>query len=259
MTERHLQGRHAIVTGGGRGIGFAIASALAERGASLTLMGRSIEHLKEAVGRLAAHRTEVLVTECDVADDASVTAAFALSRRQFPAPHILVNNAGQGDVAPFAELPREVWDRMLAVNLTGTWLCTREVWPSMVSARAGRIVNVASVAGVRGVPGGSAYSAAKHGVVGLTRSLALEAARTGITVNAVCPGYTDTDMAARAATNVAAQRNIPLADAEKVIARTLPLGRLIAPEEVAATVAWLCSDDASAVNGQAIVIAGGDV
>ena len=259
MTERHLEGRHAIVTGGGRGIGLAIASALAERGASLTLMGRSMEHLKEAVGRLAVHRTEVLVTECDVADDASVTAAFALSRRQFPAPHILVNNAGQGDVAPFADLPREVWDRMLAVNLTGTWLCTREVWPSMVSARAGRIVNVASVAGVRGFPGGSAYSAAKHGVVGLTRSLALEAARAGITVNAVCPGYTDTDMAARAATNVAAQRNIPLADAEKVIARTLPLGRLIAPEEVAETVAWLCSDGAAAVNGQAIVIAGGDV
>ena len=258
MTERHLEGRHAIVTGGGRGIGLAIASALAERGASLTLMGRSMEHLREAVTRLAVHRTEVLVTECDVADGASVTSAFALSRRQFPAPHILVNNAGQGDVAPFAELAREVWDRMLAVNLTGTWLCTREVWPSMVASRMGRIVNVASVAGLRGFPGGSAYSAAKHGVVGLTRSLALEAARTGITVNAVCPGYTDTDMAARAAANVAAQRNVPLAEAEKIIARTLPLGRLITAEEVAATVAWLCSDGASAVNGQAIVIAGGD-
>ena len=259
MTERYLEGRHAIVTGGGRGIGLAVANALAARGASLTLMGRSMEHLKAAVTTLSAHGAEVLVTECDVAEERSVVAAFALSRRQFPAPYILVNNAGQGDVAPFAELPRETWDRMLAVNLTGTWLCSREVYPAMAAAGAGRIVNIASVAGVRGFAGGSAYSAAKHGVVGLTRSLALEAARTGVTVNAVCPGYTDTAMAAGAAANVARQRGISLEEGQKIIARTLPLGRLITPEEVAATVAWLCSDGAAAVSGQAIVIAGGDV
>ena len=258
MTERYLEGRHAIATDGARGIGLAVSEALAARGASLTLMGRSMQHLKDASSRLAPHRVEVLVTECDVADERSVAAAFALSRRQFPAPYILVNNAGQGDVAPFAELPRETWDRMLAVNLTGTWLCTREVYPAMTTAGRGRIVNVASVAGVRGFRGGSAYSAAKHGVVGLTRSLALEAAQTGVTVNAVCPGYTATDMAERAAANVARQRGIPMEEAEKVIARTLPLGRLIRPEEVAETVAWLCSDAASAVSGQAIVIAGGD-
>ena len=258
MTERHLEGRHAIVTGGGRGIGFAIAESLAARGASLTLLGRSVAHLEDAAARLERHGQPVLVSGCDVADDRSVAAAFALSRRRFPAPYILVNNAGQGEVAPFSELPREAWDRMLAVNLTGTWLCTREVYPAMVEARAGRIVNVASVAGLRGFPTGTAYSAAKHGVVGLTRSLALEAAKLGITVNAVCPGYTDTDMAARAVANVARARSLGLEEAKQVIARTLPLGRLVQPGEVAETVAWLCSDGAAAVNGQAIAIAGGD-
>ncbi len=258
MSDRSLEGRHAIVTGGSRGIGLAIAHALAGRGASLTLLGRQTGDLEQAAALLKSHGVEVIVARCDVADAGEVKSAFALSRRRFPSPYILVNNAGQGDVGPFAAMARETWDRMLAVNLTGTWLCTREVYPAMVEAAGGRIVNVASVAGVRGFNGGSAYSAAKHGVVGLTRSLALEAAKLGITVNAVCPGYTDTDMAARAAANVSSVRGIPLDDAKQVIARTLPLGRLIQPDEVAATVAWLCSDGAAAVSGQAIVVAGGD-
>ncbi len=257
MTDRNLDGRHAIVTGGSRGIGLAVARALAGRGASLTLLGRSAGPLAAAAAELGGGTT-VVTAQCDVADADSVAAAFATSRARFPVPHILVNNAGQGDVGPFAEMAREVWDRMLAVNLTGTWLCTREVYPAMAATGAGRIVNVASVAGLRGFSGGTAYAAAKHGVVGLTRSLALEAARTGVTVNAVCPGYTDTEMAARAAANVAGKRGIALDEAKQVIARTLPLGRLITPDEVAAMVAWLCSDAASAVNGQAIVVAGGD-
>lgn len=256
MTERYLEGRHAIVTGGGAGIGLAIAHALAERGASLTLLGRRMDRLAAAAAALAP--VPVLATECDVADERSVAAAFALSRRQFPAPYILVNNAGQAEVAPFAELPRESWDRMLAVNLTGTWLCSREVYPAMAAAGTGRIVNIASVAGVRGFAGGAGYAASKHGIVGLTRSLAMEAARLGVTVNAVCPGYADTGMGAGAAENVARQRGIALEEAERVIARTLPLGRLIRPDEVAATVAWLCSESAAAVNGQAIVLTGGD-
>lgn len=259
MTERNLEGRHAIVTGGSRGIGFAVARALAERGASLTLMGRNREHLESAAAQLASHRVAIITAECDVADGDAVAKAFALSRERFPSPFILVNNAGQGDVGPFEKMERATWDRMLAVNVTGTWLCTREVYPAMVAAQAGRIVNVASVAGLRGFPTGTAYAAAKHAVVGLTRSLALEAAKLGVTVNAVCPGYTDTDMAAGAASSVSRTRGIPLDKARQVIARTLPLGRLIEPDEVAATVAWLCSDGAAAVNGQAIVIAGGAV
>ena len=257
--SKPLVDRHAIVTGGAKGIGGAIAAALARMGASLTLMGRDEDALEaRAVELMDEHAVEVFTVACDVSLDESVTRAFAASRERYPSPWVLVNNAGQGSVGPLMEMTRLTWEEMLAVNLTGAWLCTREVWPAMLAARGGRVVNIASVAGLRGFNGGSAYAAAKHGLVGLTRSLAYEGVRHGITVNAVCPSYTATGLAERAARNVAALRGIDVDEARNVIARTVPAGRLIEPDEVAATVAWLCSPDASAVNGQAIVVAGGE-
>jgi 3-hydroxybutyrate dehydrogenase len=155
-------------------------------------------------------------------------------------------------------MPREVWDRMLAVNLTGTFLCTQQVVGRMMAARTGRIVNIASTSGLRGYAKITAYCASKHGVVGLTRSLAMETAKLGITVNAVCPGYTDTDMAQRGIQNLQEALGKSADEAKKMLLRTNPRGTLITPEEVAAAVMWLCSPEASGVTGAAIPIAGGE-
>jgi len=256
---RFLEGRLAVVTGGGRGIGAAIAEALAAAGATIALLGRDkAEMERRAVAIAAAHGVEVKFATCDVADEASVVRAFGLVRETVGEPYVLVNNAGQSAGVAFTETTRETWDRMIAVNLTGTFLCTQQVLPSMLAAGAGRIVNIASTAGLKGYSHTAAYCAAKHGVVGLTRALAMETAKKGITVNAVCPGYTDTDMAASAIrTLVDAGRSEE--DARKAITRVMPIGRLIRPEEVASAVLWLCSDDAAAVTGQAIAVAGGEV
>ncbi len=262
MTDdsRYLEGRHAIVTGGGRGIGAAIADELARLGADLTLMGRDEKRLiSHARALREKYGTRVSICGCDVTDEGSVALAFAHARGALGDPQILVNNAGQSAATAFAETPREVWDRMLAVNLTGTFLCTREVIPAMTAARWGRVVNVASTAGLRGYPKTAAYTAAKHGVVGLTRALALETAKLGITVNAVCPGYTDTDMAAAAVGNLVRELGKTEEEARKMITRVNPMGRLIDPAEVASAVGWLCSPAASGVTGQALAVAGGEV
>ena len=259
MSGRYLEGKLAVVTGGGRGIGAAIADELARRGASVALLGRTLEEL-EAKARQIHERDAVraLAFRCDVADEVSVRDAFAAVRGQLGDPAVLVNNAGQSVGIAFAETTREVWDRMMAVNLTGTFLCTREVVPAMIEARAGRIINVASTAGLKGYSHTAAYCAAKHGVVGLTRALAMETAKQGITVNAVCPGYTDTDMARSAIENlVRAGRSEE--EALKAITRVMPIGRLIRPEEVASAVGWLCAPEAAAVTGQCIGVAGGEV
>ncbi|HEY7769600.1 SDR family NAD(P)-dependent oxidoreductase [Longimicrobium sp.] len=259
MSGRYVEGKLAVVTGGGRGIGAAIADELGRLGANVALLGRSLDELEAKARQIHdAHSVDAIAIRCDVADEVSVREAFAAVRGQMGDPAVLVNNAGQSAGVAFAETTREVWDRMLAVNLTGTFLCTREVVPAMVQARSGRIINVASTAGLKGYSHTAAYCAAKHGVVGLTRALAMETAKQGITVNAVCPGYTDTDMARSAIDNlVRAGRSEE--DAMKAITRVMPIGRLIRPEEVASAVGWLCAPEAAAVTGQCIGVAGGEV
>jgi NAD(P)-dependent dehydrogenase (short-subunit alcohol dehydrogenase family) len=259
MTEevRFLAGRHAVVTGGGRGMGAAIADALARAGATLTLMGRSLAHLEETAAHLRArHSVRVECLMVDVGHDDSVAAAFAEAGDRSGSAYVLVNNAGQSHGGPFLETPGEVWGRLIAVNLTGAYLCARQVLPVMLQAGEGRIVNVASTAGLKGVPRIAAYCASKHGLIGLTRSLALEFAKAGITVNAVCPGYTDTDMAKRAVDRIVAGTGRTVEEARTMIARVNAFGRLVRPEEVADAVAWLCSPAAAGVTGQAIVIGG---
>ncbi|MDQ3605418.1 MAG: SDR family oxidoreductase [Gemmatimonadota bacterium] len=257
---RELAGAHAVVTGGGSGIGAAIAAELARRGAALTLMGRRHRPLEEHSATLGDRfGVAVAAIPCDVAEEGSVRRAFAAARERSGDPTILVNNAGQAAGSSFAETSLELWQQMLAVNLTGSFLCARAVLPAMLAASSGRIVNIASTAGLRGYPHIAAYSAAKHGVIGLTRSLALETVKKGVTVNAVCPGYTDTGMTDGAADGLSRARGISAEEARALISRSNPRGTLIRPEEVADAVAWLCSPAASAITGQALVVAAGEV
>ena len=245
-----IAGLHAVVTGGGRGIGAAIARRLAGLGADVTLMGRDeacLEAMADGLPRAQA-------IACDVTDEAAVAAAF----EQAGAPHILINNAGAVATAPFVKTGLQQFHDMLAVNLTGAFLCTRVVLSAMLTAGFGRIVNLASTAGLKGYAYVSAYCAAKHGLVGMTRALALETARNGITVNAVCPGYTETDMVRAAVAEIAAKTGRSEAEALEALLKDNPQGRLIQPEEVADTVAWLCQPSSGGITGQSIVIAGGE-
>jgi NAD(P)-dependent dehydrogenase (short-subunit alcohol dehydrogenase family) len=254
-----LNGQHAVVTGGGSGIGAAIAYALGEEGAHLTVLGRSRARLDAQVERLAV-LTKVQPIEADVTSPESVARAFARSRERFGPPSILVNNAGQAAAAPFLETDvASLWKRMLDVNLTGTFLCTQAALPGMLEQRYGRIVNVASTAGLAGYRYVTAYCAAKHGVVGLTRALALEMARKNITVNAVCPGYTDTAIVEAAVANIAAKTGRSEEEAREELVRANPQGRLLRPAEVANAVLWLCLPGSEAVTGQAISVSGGEV
>jgi len=259
MTDA-LRGRHAVVTGGGRGIGAAIAAELARLGAALTLLGRDRQALEAQAATLRGRcSADVATAPCDVADSASVADAFVHARQAHGDAYVLVNNAGQAESAPFGDTSRELWDRMLDVNLTGAYLCTQQVLPAMLAAREGRIVNVSSTAGLKGYSRMAAYCAAKHGLVGLTRALAQETAKSGVTVNAVCPGYTDTAMAKQAVDNLVAARGVTPDEALKMMTRLNPRGMLTRPEEVASMVGWLCSPDAAAVTGEAIAVAGGEV
>ena len=256
-----LQGIHAVVTGGGRGLGAVIAAALADRGADLTLMGRTATTLEAHAGALhrsSGVRTQAIV--CDVTKPDDVRRAFDEAARTLGDVRILVNNAGQAEAAPFTDISLEAWQRLIDVNLTGTFLCTQQVLRGMMAAGSGRIVNIASVAGLTGATRIAAYCAAKHGVVGLTRALAAETARQGITVNAVCPGYTeDTDMFSAAIESVMRSTGESEGKARSILAKRSPRGVLTTPQEVADAVVWLCSPGASAITGQAIAVAGGEV
>lgn len=259
-TERFLEGKHAIVTGGSRGIGAAIAGEFVARGAKVTIMGRDHETLERKAQELRGEEgVTVAVEQCDVSHATSVTTAFASAIANLGPAYILVNNAGTAKSRMFTQLTNEIWNETISVNLTGAYLCTSEVLPGMIEAKEGRIVNVASTAGLRGYRTMSAYCASKHGIIGLTRALALETAKQGITVNAVCPSYTDTYLTSLAVDNIVKNLNKTADEAMGMLVGTIPRGHLITPEEVASAVSWLCSPSASGVTGVALPIAGGEV
>jgi NAD(P)-dependent dehydrogenase (short-subunit alcohol dehydrogenase family) len=253
-----LPGRHALVTGASRGIGADIAARLAAEGARVSLVGRDAGRLDAVAAKLGGSDRAVPIV-ADVTDAGAVNAAFAAARRQFGPVHILVNNAGQAAAAKFTDTDETLWARIIDVNLTGTYLCTRAAVADMLHAGFGRIVNIASIAGLRGAAYISAYATSKHAVIGFTRSLALEFATRNITVNAVCPGYTATDIVQRAVDNIVQKTGRSESEALATLTATNPQGRLIDPAEVSNAVLWLCRPGTESVTGQSIVIAGGEV
>jgi NAD(P)-dependent dehydrogenase (short-subunit alcohol dehydrogenase family) len=245
---------HALVTGGGRGIGRAIASGLLQAGATVTVLGRNRATLDEAVAAGEAH----FVGVADVADQAAVSAAIAAAAGRQPID-ILIANAGIAESAPFARSDAALFRRIMDVDFMGVVHVIQTVLPAMKDRPYGRIVAVASTAGLKGYAYASAYSAAKHAVIGLVRSLALELASTRVTVNAVCPGFTDTDLLAGSIDNIMKKTGRSREQAVTELSRHNPQGRLIMPAEVADTVLWLCGEGAGAITGQAIAVAGGEV
>lgn len=249
-----LDGRHAVVTGGGTGIGAAIAAKLSAMGATVTIMGRREKTLQQAARDLGVNYGVVDVTDAD-----SVEQGFAQCAQQHGPVAILINNAGAVTTAPFSRTTQAQWRDTLAVNLDGVFNCTQQVLRSMMKQGYGRVINVASTAGLLGYRYVSAYCAAKHGVIGLTRALALETARSGVTVNALCPGYTDTNIVSDAVKTISAATGRGEDDALSSLTDSNPQGRLVQPAEVAAAAAWLCGPDSDAMTGQSIAVAGGEV
>jgi NAD(P)-dependent dehydrogenase (short-subunit alcohol dehydrogenase family) len=271
-----LHGHHAFITGGSRGIGLACARALLEQGANVTIAGRDRAALERAAelltaqtrsagsdpqGQTPGYRGAPHVATCvlDVTDEAAVQAAFAAAARDNGPVTILLNNAGQAQPAPFAKTTSELWQRMLDVNLTGAFHCTQAALPQMLDQGWGRIVNIASTAGLKGYKYVSAYVAAKHGLVGLTKALALELATKNITVNAVCPGYTETDIVQDAIANIMHKTGRSEEQARAELAAANPQQKLVQVEEVANAVLWLCQPASAAMTGQSIAVAGGEV
>lgn len=250
-----LEDRHAVITGGGSGIGAAIADRLSAQGAKITLMARKRDRL-EAKAKELGQAQGVAV---DITSEDAVKKAFAEATDAFGPVDILVNNAGLAEAVPFHKQDFAHWKKAVDVNLHGTFLCTHAVIDAMRKAGWGRIINVASTAGLIGYAYVSAYTAAKHGVVGLTKALALELATKGVTVNAVCPGYTETDIVRDAIDNIVAKTGRSAEEAMAELTARNPQGRLVQPEEVAAAVAWLCAADSASVTGQSIAVAGGEV
>lgn len=255
MHMTRFKGRHAVVTGGGRGIGRAVAAALVKAGAAVTVIGRNAASLDQAVAAGDAHAGEV----ADVTDLEAVKAAIEKAADRLGPVDLMIANAGTAISAPFLKTGPDVFRQMLDVNLLGVTNAAQAVLGPMQERGFGRIVAVASTAGLKGYPYVSAYCAAKHAVVGFVRALALETARTGVTVNAVCPGFTDTDLVAESVERIMAKTNRTREEALGEFVRHNPQGRLIDPAEIADTVLWLCGEGARSVTGQAIAVAGGEV
>ena len=257
MSLASLSGQHALVTGASRGIGAVVATALAAEGARVSLLARDAQSLARLAGQLGNDRA--LPVAADVTDGASVRGAFAAARARFGPVHILINNAGQAASAKFTETDEALWQRIMAVNLTGTYLCAHAAVTDMLELKYGRIVNIASIAGLRGAAYISAYVASKHAVIGLTRALALEYATRNITVNAVCPGYVDTDIVKQAVATIRNKTGRSESEALAALVATNPQQRLITPEEVANAVLWLCRPGSQSITGQSLIISGGEV
>jgi len=254
-----LDGRSAIVTGAGRGIGRAIALALAAAGADIALSARNRAELKQVAEEVRALGRRALVAACDVTDAAEVARMAGEAIAGLGGVDILVNNAGAAASHKFLGHPDELWHHMLAANLTSTYYVTKAVVPHMVARRSGRIIMVASIAAKVGARYIAAYTAAKHGVLGLTRALAAELVASGITVNAICPSYVDTPMTDAAIANMVARTNMTPAQARETLEQLSPQRRLIAPEEVAALSVYLALDISQGITGQAINVDGGTV
>lgn len=252
-----LSGKHALVTGGSRGIGAAVVETLLAHGARVTSVSRTGASLKEAAA--SESRDTLHHVSADVTEPESVTTAFQSARGRFGEIAILVNNAGQAASAPFLKTDPTLWRKMMAVNVDGTFHCTQAALAGMLAAGWGRIINIASTAGLTGYGYVTAYCAAKHGVVGLTRALAVEVATKGVTVNAVCPGFTDTDIAREAVAYIVTKTGRTAEQALAEVTSRNPQKRLVRPEEVANAVAWLCLPGSEAVTGQAIAVAGGEL
>jgi NAD(P)-dependent dehydrogenase (short-subunit alcohol dehydrogenase family) len=258
---KKLDNKIAFITGGGRGIGRAVALAFAREGARVALVARTAVEVERAASEIANEfGVETMHAACDVSDAGQVKSAFARMEEKFGRGcDVLVNNAGVAESAPFLKTDEEMWQRHLAINLTGTFHCTRAALPQMIERGWGRVINVASIAGKTGAPYIAAYAASKHGVLGLTRALALEVALKGVTVNAICPGYVDTDMTTRALRNIEEKTGRAAADTLEAIKRMSPQQRLVTAEEVAALALLLASDEGRGINGQAINVDGGSV
>lgn len=256
-----LENRIALITGGGRGIGRAIAFAFARAGASVAVVARSAAEIERVAAEVRdGCGVQTMHATCDVSDASDVERVVLRVAETFGrGADILVNNAGIAESAPVIKTDDAHWRRHLAINLDGTFYCTRAALPSMLECGWGRIINIASIAGKTGAPYVAAYAASKHGVVGLTRSVALEVAAKGVTVNAICPGYVDTDMTTHAVEQIEAKTKRTATEALAAIKRMSPQNRLVTPEEVAALALLLASEDGRGINGQAINVDGGSV